>query len=115
MRELHATKFILDKVLLKARQTNAKHVTHLHLLLGEISELNQDSIQRIWNELRRGTAAESAQLHFHKVPAEVQCMSCFQKYHPENGKILCPYCGGMGAKVLSGEEFYIESIETDNE
>jgi Zn finger protein HypA/HybF involved in hydrogenase expression len=41
-------------------------------------------------------------------------MACFQTYDPENGKILCPYCGSMGAKILSGEEFSIESIEMDD-
>src|SRR5688572_32789667 len=81
MRELEATKFILDKVLLKARQSNAKHITHLHLLLGEISEFNQNSIQKNWDKLSKGTSAESAQLHFRSITAEAQCMSCFQKYH----------------------------------
>ena len=114
MRELEATKFILDKVLLKARQSNAKHITHLHLLLGEISEFNQNSIQKNWDKLSKGTSAESAQLHFRSITAEAQCMSCFQKYHPENGKIVCPYCRSVGAKILTGEEFSIESIETDN-
>lgn len=115
MHESEATKFILDKVLLKARQSNAKHITHLHLLLGEISELDQNSIQKNWDELSKGTPAESAQLHFRFITAEVQCMSCFQKYHPENGKIHCPYCGSMGAKILTGEGFSIESIEMNDE
>jgi hydrogenase nickel incorporation protein HypA/HybF len=115
MRELQATRFILDQVLLKARQSNSKHIKHLHLLLGEISELDQNSIQKNWDELSKGTLAESAQLHFRRITAEVQCMSCFQKYHPGNGKILCPYCGSVGAKILSGEEFYLESIELDHE
>ena len=115
MRELEATKFILDKVLLKARQSNAKHITHLHLLLGEISEFNQNSIQKNWDKLSKGTHAEGALLHFRNVIAKVQCMSCFQKYHPENGKIHCPYCGSMGAKILTGEEFSIESIEMSDE
>jgi Zn finger protein HypA/HybF involved in hydrogenase expression len=38
-------------------------------------------------------------------------MACFQKYHPEGGEIHCPYCGSFGAKILSGEEFILESIE----
>jgi hydrogenase nickel incorporation protein HypA/HybF len=115
MGELEATKFILDKALLKARESNVKQVKHLHLLLGEMSELNQNSIQKNWEELSKGTLAEGAQLHFRRITAEVQCMSCFQKYHPDNGKILCPYCGSVGAKILTGEEFYLESIEVDDE
>ncbi|HET9590177.1 MAG TPA: hydrogenase maturation nickel metallochaperone HypA [Anaerolineales bacterium] len=114
MRERQAAKFILEAVLRRARQSNAKHIKNLHLRLGEISELDQNAIQRSWEELAEGTPAESAQLHFHPIPAEVQCMACFRKYHPENGKIHCPYCGSVGAKILSGEEFQIESIELDH-
>lgn len=38
-------------------------------------------------------------------------MACFGKYHPLHGEIHCPYCGSYGAKILSGEEFDLESIE----
>ena len=27
----------------------------------------------------------------------------------------CPHCGSYGAKILAGEEFYLESIELDYE
>jgi Zn finger protein HypA/HybF involved in hydrogenase expression len=50
-------------------------------------------------------------LHFRLITAEVQCMACFQKYHPEGGEIHCPQCGSFGAKILSGEEFTLESID----
>ena len=113
MREREATKYILETALLQARESNARRVTGLHLLLGEISELDRNSLQRHWEELSKDTPADRAQLHIRMKRAEVQCMSCFQTYHPENGNILCPYCGSMGAKIVSGEEFSIESIELD--
>ena len=47
--------------------------------------------------------------------AEIQCMACFIKYQPLDGRIHCPQCGSVGAKILSGEEFYFESIELDHE
>ena len=115
MRELHATKAILNKAILKAREGNAAHIIKLHLAIGEIAEFDQNAIQRHWNDLSKGTSAEGAQLHFLIIAAEVQCMSCFRKYHPANGKILCSNCGSMGAKILSGEEFYLESIELEHE
>jgi len=115
MRELDATKAILNKAILKARDDDAAHITKLHLAIGEIAEFDQNAIERHWNNLSKGTPAEGAQLHFHIIAAEVQCMSCFRKYHPENGKILCSNCGSMGAKILSGEEFYLESIELEHE
>ncbi len=114
MRELNATQSILTKTLLKADESNAKRIRSLRIALGEISELDQDAIRKHWGELSRGTPAEDAQLDFRSVNAEVQCMTCFQKYHPMDGKIHCPYCGSYGAKILSGEEFYLESIELDD-
>lgn len=87
----------------------------IHLALGELSELDPASIQIYWKELSKGTLAEHVQLHFRLIPAEVQCMACFSKYHPAHKKILCPYCGSFGAKILTGEECYLESIETEHE
>jgi hydrogenase nickel incorporation protein HypA/HybF len=114
MRQLHAIQSILTKALLRARESNQR-VRSIQLALGEISELDPASIQTEWIELSKGTPAERAQLHFRSIKAEVQCMACFQKYRPVDGKIHCLYCGSFGAKVLSGEEFFLESIELDDE
>ena len=114
MRELHAIQSILAKAIGNARESN-RRVRSLQLALGEIAELDPASIQKHWNELSKGTPAERAQLNFRFIKAEVQCMACFQKYYPVDGKIHCPYCGSYGAKVLSGEEFYLEWIELDDD
>jgi hydrogenase nickel incorporation protein HypA/HybF len=113
MREFPATLSILAKALLKARASNAKRIKAVHLAMGEIAELDQNAVQGHWEELSKGTPAEQAQLHFRLIPARVQCMACFSEYDPIDGKIHCPYCGSYGAKVLRGEEFYLESIELD--
>jgi len=114
MRELPAIQSILAKALLKARESGQR-VRSLQLALGEICELDQISIQKHWDELSQGTPAEGAQLQFRLISAEVQCMACFMKYQPQSGKIHCPYCGSYGAKILSGEEFYLESMELDGD
>jgi hydrogenase nickel incorporation protein HypA/HybF len=110
MRELHAVQTIFAKALMRARESS-KHIKSLQLAIGELSELDRETIRTYWAELSRGSPAERARLQFRSVKAEVQCMACFMKYHPSDGKIHCPYCGSYGAKILSGEEFYLESIE----
>jgi hydrogenase nickel incorporation protein HypA/HybF len=115
MRELQATQSILAKALSKARESNAKRIKTVQLAIGEIVKLDQTSIQKYWKEISQGTLAERAQLHFRLIHAEMQCMACFRKYYPLNGKIHCPYCGSYGAKIISGEEFYLESIEWEDE
>lgn len=113
MRELQCTQIILSKSLSQAG--DAKRVTNIHVAIGEISELDQTIIQKHWQDVSKGTPAEQAKLHFRLIKAEVQCMACFSKYHPMDGKIHCPHCGSYGAKVLSGEEFYLETIELDDD
>ena len=114
MRQLYAIQAVLAQALLRARESD-RRVRSLQLALGEISEIDPASIQKHWDEISRDTQAEHAQLRFRSIKAEVQCMACFMKYHPLDGKIHCPYCGSYGAKVLAGEEFYFESIELDDE
>ena len=109
MQFLLAVQGIFDKVL---RHSDGRP-SSIHIALGELFELEPNAFQKHWNELGKGTHSEHAQLHFRLVTAEVQCMACFKKYHPLEKKILCPYCGSFGAKILSGEECYLESIETE--
>jgi Zn finger protein HypA/HybF involved in hydrogenase expression len=112
MRELDVTKALFDKMI---KSPDASRMKQIQIAIGEISELDQNVIERHWVELTRGTAMERATLRFRPVIAEVQCMSCFKKYHPVNGVIHCQNCGSFGAKILSGEEFHVETIETYSE
>jgi hydrogenase nickel incorporation protein HypA/HybF len=113
MRELQAAQSILEQALHRVRAAHATRVRGLRLAMGEIGELDQETIRQHWDELSRGTPAERATLEFRSVQAELQCMACFEKYHPRYGKIHCPHCGSYGAKILAGEEFHIDSIELE--
>jgi Zn finger protein HypA/HybF involved in hydrogenase expression len=112
MREQRSTKAVFDKVI---KQAGAARVKLIRIAFGEICELDQDKVRNHWIELSKGTPLEHVKLHFRPITAEAQCMACFKKYHPMNGTIHCPHCGSFGAKILSGEEFHVDSIETDNE
>ena len=109
---LPSIRSIFDKAV---RDTDGRSVAIVKLALGEISDLDQETLQRHWREFAIGTKLEHAQLHIRLITAEVQCMACFSKYHPIERQIHCPHCGGFGAKILSGEEFRLETIETDDD
>lgn len=113
MHELFATQAILEKALEQAAQAKAARIVGLHIVVGEISSYVDESVQFYWDEISKGTAAEGAQLHFRHVTAEFQCMACFTKYQPAEGEILCPNCGSSGAKILAGEEFYMEALDVE--
>jgi hydrogenase nickel incorporation protein HypA/HybF len=110
MHELPVTQSILDIAL---RHADGKRITDIHIVMGELSKLVDDSIQFYWDMIAKDTAAEGAKLHFRRVPAEFQCMVCFEKYHPNSEEFSCPYCGSVGAKIVAGEEFFMEAIDVE--
>ena len=113
MHELAVTQSLLKITLDHAEKANAKQVTVLNIVIGELSSMGDDSIQFYWETIAQDTIAEKAILNFRRVPAELQCMTCFHKYHPKDGELLCPQCKGAGAKIISGEEFFLESIDIE--
>jgi hydrogenase nickel incorporation protein HypA/HybF len=113
MDELSAAKNLLQKSLQKADEARARRITQVYLVVGGISDYADESLQFHWDQAGRGTLAEGAVLHIRRMPAEVQCMSCFTKYHPKDGSLICPNCGGVGARIIAGEEFYIEALDME--
>lgn len=114
MHELAVTQSLLKIALDHAEKANAKQVTELNIVIGELSSMVDDSIQFYWETIAKDTIAEKAKLNFRRIPAELQCMTCFNKYHPKEGELICPQCRGVGAKVITGEEFFLESIDVEN-
>ena len=115
MHELAVTQSILKIVLRHAEQAGAKRITGIHIVMGELSTNVDDSVQFYWDLIARDTIAEGAILNFRRVPAQLQCMACFEKYHPGQGELICPKCGSVGAKIISGEEFSVESIDVEGQ
>ena len=113
MHELSITESLLKISLQYAEKANAKKVTDLHIVMGELASMVDDSILFYWEIIAKDTIAEQATLHFRRVPAELQCMTCLEKYHPTDRELVCPKCNGVGAKIIAGEEFALESIDVE--
>jgi Zn finger protein HypA/HybF involved in hydrogenase expression len=77
------------------------------IVLGEL-QLNESQLREQWDELVSQTPLADTQLNIRIVRAEQQCMVCFLKYHPNDKETACPQCKSVGAKILSGEELYLE-------
>jgi hydrogenase nickel incorporation protein HypA/HybF len=104
---------MLESALQRARQTGALSIRACVVALGELVDITPEAFRLEWQNLARGTAAESTALTFTALPAELQCMTCFHKYRPQGPGPACPACGGLGAKVIHGEEYFLVSMELD--
>ena len=113
MHELSVTEAILDVASEHARRVNAARVTELYLVIGQLSSIVDESVQFYWDLISAGTLCEGARLHFQRVPAELQCLNCGQTYTLSGELTDCPHCHSARVKVLTGEEFYLDSIEVE--
>jgi hydrogenase nickel incorporation protein HypA/HybF len=113
MHELSVTEQLLDITLEHARKANAQRVLRINLVIGDLSAFVGESIQFYFDILSKGTNAESASLSISRIPARARCRQCQNEFTPKGTDWVCPQCGGFIEEVISGREFYVESIEVE--
>jgi hydrogenase nickel incorporation protein HypA/HybF len=115
MHELSVTESILEIALRHAERAGAKQVKALYLVVGELASIVDDSVQFYWEIISQGTAAEGACLHFRRLPIEMRCSQCEQRFQPDNETFACPSCASLEVRVVAGEEFYLEAIDVQGD
>ena len=111
MHELSITQSILDIALRHAEQAEAARITGINLVIGQLSSIIDDSVQFYWDIISENTIAEGAKLAFKRIPTELLCLDCNHTYKLEAEDLSCPNCGSSRIKVVSGTEFFLESID----
>lgn len=111
MHELSVTQSVLEIACKHAEKAQAKAVTDIYLVIGRLSSIVDESVQFYWDFVSKGTLCEHAQLHFQRKPAVLVCQQCNQEYTLDDDLTPCPHCGSANVRVLSGDEFNLESIE----
>lgn len=113
MHELAVTEQILNLALRHAEAAQARQVTNLHLQIGALSTIIDDSIQFYWDIISQGSLCQGATLHFNRMPATLHCHSCGQDYTLDHELTACPTCNGIQVQILSGQEFQLTSIDIE--
>jgi hydrogenase nickel incorporation protein HypA/HybF len=113
MHELSVTENILEISLRNANNANAKRVTNLYLVIGQLASIVDDSVQFYWDIISKDTIAAGAILHFKRLPANLTCLDCNHQYNLVNNGFSCPTCKSDHVKVISGDEFYMEAIDIE--
>jgi hydrogenase nickel incorporation protein HypA/HybF len=113
MHELPVAENLLEITLRHARQANAKRVTDLYLVVGQLSSIIDDSIQFYWDIISEDSIAEGAVLHFRRIPTRMQCRFCEHQFSPAGDDFACPECQSTQVHIVAGEEFFLESINID--
>jgi hydrogenase nickel incorporation protein HypA/HybF len=112
MHELPITEGILK---IATDAAAGRQITTIHLVVGELSSIVDDSVQFYFDMLSKGTVAEGAVLDFQRRPATMQCWDCGRSFEARPPlSPICPHCGGTKLQVTGGRELRVESIEVDD-
>jgi len=112
--ELPVTQGILQVAVETARQHNADHITDIHLVIGVLAGLVDDSIQFYFDILSQDTLAAGATLHFRREPAIAVCGQCGRQTEVTPPLLTaCPACASPRLTVTGGRAFYVDSIDID--
>lgn len=115
MHELSVTESILSLAIEYAQKSNATKVTDIHIVIGQLSSVVDDSVQFYWDFMAEDSICQGAVLHFERIPAKLECQDCSLEYVITEKLTPCPRCSGYNTRIVSGEEFYLESIEIEKE
>lgn len=116
MHELPVTQSILDIVLKHARMNRVHRVHAINLAIGEMSDLEDEWIQKYFDFISRGTLAQGARLVIERIPVVFRCNACGRESEVETGRMKDFGCSGCGCKELalvSGREYYIRDMEAE--
>lgn len=111
MHELSVTESIIEIALRHAKANQIDKITKINVTLGELSSIVDDSVRFYWPILTKGTICEDAQLVFERISAEITCNDCGHAFHPPSIFIPCEKCGSSNVKLTRGTEFFVDSIE----
>lgn len=111
MHELAITESVIKIAEDEATKNSLGSVTAINIVIGELTNIVDDSIQFYFDLIAKGTMAEGAVLGFKRIPAAVLCDQCEERFEPgDEQDYNCPKCGQFAFNIVAGNEFFIESI-----
>lgn len=113
MHELAVTEGMLNLAISEATRHNSKKILSIKLKLGEYSDIVPEIVQEFFDIVSRDTIAEGAKLMVERIPVTVECLDCGITSTLERSQFACPHCGSVAIKMLTGKEFFIESLEAE--
>ncbi len=113
MHELSIASNLIDIVNQAVDGQNVSRVMSLRIVIGEMSTVVPECLAFAFEVVSKGTVAENARIHFEKKPLVGRCGDCGKEFHIRDYVFRCPECESPRVEIVSGKEFFLESIECE--
>lgn len=113
MHEMAVVQSVLDITLRAAKENEAQRVTKIRIKMGEFSDVVPQILREYFAIAAQGTLAEGAQLELTRTPLVIRCRSCGWEGQVERQSLTCRECGSRNFAMVTGREFYVESLEAE--
>lgn len=116
MHELPVINSILEIILKHARANQVKKVHAIGLVVGALSDLEDEWMQKYFDYVSKDTVAEGARLKIERTPAIVACSSCGHRFEVDKTRMAaaaCPECGAEKFTLVSGRGYHIKDMEAE--
>ncbi|OAM96585.1 hydrogenase nickel incorporation protein HypA/HybF [Pelosinus fermentans] len=113
MHEMSIAQGILDIVLKTAAEHNAVKISCIKLLIGQMTQVEPESLKFGFAALAANTIADSAVVDITIIPLVGKCNSCGQQFTVERYSFLCPLCHSANILVVSGRELAVDYLEVE--
>lgn len=111
MHELSLVASICDVLNDKIKEYGVTRVLQVNLIVGELTGVEAYTLKSCFEMYVHATPIEGVRLVIERIPIKVRCRECGNEYESKIPFSDCTVCGSKSIKIISGKEFYIDSIE----
>ncbi len=113
---MHELSLIGSVLRIVEQQATAEHfqrVTNVCLGVGELSNVEIQSLSFCFGIAKRGSIAHDAELSIRTIPGEAWCEECEKTVHIALRIDACPSCGTWGLTVTDGDKVTVVELEVE--
>ncbi len=112
MHELSIAESMMELIVESAATNGAERVTKVSIVIGGLADIVADSLKFCFDEIKRGSIADGAELIIEEVSAKAFCHDCQKEFEVGRFDFQCPDCGGVIIPA-GGQELYIKEVEIE--
>ena len=92
-----------------------KRITAINVRLSPLSHVKPETLRQAFLLESEGTNLGDTPLRVLSSEIEIECKNCTNKFFTSSPVLSCPKCKSQDLEVKQGKEFFVESVETEDQ